>query len=475
MKTFLVERRGNDSQSRGITARRWLVPVIGVLAAGAAGSDASAQRARCAGPAAGPSRVAGAAIPAEQQIAAFDSAVTIVGRTYPDSTFRGLPWWSTADSLRKVVQTTPDAHTTRRAISTMLGLLGESHFGVFPASSRQNDASDPGLTLGLDVRVIEGVITISAVTGDGPAERAGVRRGARLIAVDGCAVDAALALTEPRTAMDSISAVRAMLSPRSPGPVRLQLDTGTRSPRLLELAVTPAAPTLRLASMGNLGFMPFAVRSRRVESESGSVGVITFATWVTPAMAPLDSAIDQLRDTDGMILDLRGNPGGVAGMVMGVGGHFIDSVVSLGTMTQRKATLRFVTNPRRVSTSGQRVTPYAGPLAILVDALSFSTSEFFAGGMQAVGRARVFGEQTGGMALPAIAERLPNDDVLYHVIADFVDAGRRRLEGKGVTPDTPVVVRRAALLAGGDPVYDAALAWLRDQPRRSTTGPTRNR
>jgi carboxyl-terminal processing protease len=126
-----------------------------------------------------------------------------------------------------------------------------------------------------------------------------------------------------------------------------------------------------------------------------------------------------------------------------------------------------------VSTVGVRVAPYAGPLAILIDPQSLSTSEFFAGAMQAVGRARLFGERTGGMALPAIAERLPNGDVLYHAIADFVDAGNRRLEGVGVTPDVAPPVTRAALLDGADPVYDAAIAWMRSQPRSTPTGPSR--
>jgi carboxyl-terminal processing protease len=113
-----------------------------------------------------------------------------------------------------------------------------------------------------------------------------------------------------------------------------------------------------------------------------------------------------------------------------------------------------------VSSAGQPVEPYHGPVAILVDAMSASTSEFFAGGMQAIGRAHVFGEATAGQALPAVVSRLPNQDVLMYVIADYVGPDGRRIEGRGVLPDVLVTLRRDDLLAGRDPVLDAALRWL---------------
>jgi carboxyl-terminal processing protease len=76
------------------------------------------------------------------------------------------------------------------------------------------------------------------------------------------------------------------------------------------------------------------------------------------------------------------------------------------------------------------------------------------------------------MALPALSERLPNGDRLYHAVADFVDANGRRLEGAGVVPDVVVGPSREALLAGRDPVYDRAVEWVRALPRRPVAGPS---
>jgi carboxyl-terminal processing protease len=134
-------------------------------------------------------------------------------------------------------------------------------------------------------------------------------------------------------------------------------------------------------------------------------------------------------------------------------------------MRMREATLQFVVNPQTVRADGTRVQPFDGPLAILVDALTASTSEVFTGGMKAIGRARVFGEATAGQALPALVATLPNGDRLMHVVADFTAPDGTRLEGGGVSPDVFVPLRREALLAGQDPTLEAALEWIASESR----------
>jgi carboxyl-terminal processing protease len=119
-------------------------------------------------------------------------------------------------------------------------------------------------------------------------------------------------------------------------------------------------------------------------------------------------------------------------------------------MKTRDNTLEFKANPRLVDTSGNRVAVYDGPVAIIVDAMSGSASECFAGGMQSIGRVRVFGQTTMGQALPALFDRLPNGDVMIHAYADFVTGDGTRLEGRGVVPDEPTPLAREDLLAGRD-------------------------
>jgi len=229
----------------------------------------------------------------------------------------------------------------------------------------------------------------------------------------------------------------------------------------LRRAPTPGA----MVRFGNLPPTPARVAAeRRMLPDGSCIGILQWNTWMLPLVAEIQRGVDSLRACKGMVLDLRGNLGGVAGMVMVVGGQFLNEAKPLGVFRTRGGELRFLANPRRVNADGTPAAPYAGPLALLVDEQSASTSEFFAAGLQQTGRARLFGETTAGMALPAGLWRLPNGDVLLHVIADFTAPDGTRIEARGVAPDVRVPLDRQTLLAGRDAPLEAAIAWILEAP-----------
>ena len=158
-------------------------------------------------------------------------------------------------------------------------------------------------------------------------------------------------------------------------------------------------------------------------------------------------------------------------MVMGFGGYFVDSAVSLGTMKTRDLTLNFGINPRRLQVNGRDTGPYKGPVAILVDAMSASTSEIFATGMQRIGRVRVFGERSAGAALPALMHALPSEDIFVHAVADFRDPAGSRIEGAGVTPDEIVPLTQVDLSKNVDAPLEAAVRWITFPAARRTELP----
>jgi carboxyl-terminal processing protease len=200
--------------------------------------------------------------------------------------------------------------------------------------------------------------------------------------------------------------------------------------------------------------------SKRHTPARKSVGVIRFNIWMLPTALAFNQAIDEHRDKAGLILDLRGNVGGMVGMIIGVAGHFTTEPLILGTMMDRVNSLRLPANPRLVDSSGKRVRPYSGPVAILVDEVTASASEVFAGGLQEHGRVRVFGRTTAGQALPAVYQELRNGDYLYRPVSDFITPKGVRFEGRGVVPDESVPLDRAALLAGRDLPLERALHWI---------------
>jgi carboxyl-terminal processing protease len=349
-----------------------------------------------------------------------------------------------------------------------------------PQGRVESPVSDEG-DAGIEVRILDGRPIVARVEPGSAAAEAGIGLGWAILSIDGepIATGFGEALDEVAAApTERDRAVQASLVARRIA-ARLADRPGTSRPATFEdgdgkrreLTLTPAEPAGDSVRFGNLPPMRVSVAAREIASDEFAaagvaadrtprIGLISFPIWLPAASGPLDAAVDRFRDLDAIVIDLRGNPGGVGGMVMGFGGHFFTEPVSLGAMEGRDSRLEFRVNPRTVTADGRRVEPFRGRVAILVDAGSASTSEIFAAGMQELGRATVVGERTAGAALPSMLERLPNGDVLQYAIADFETPKGLAVEGRGVTPDVPVDVTRAILLEGGDPALSAALRRL---------------
>jgi carboxyl-terminal processing protease len=187
----------------------------------------------------------------------------------------------------------------------------------------------------------------------------------------------------------------------------------------------------------------------------GNVGYFAFSLFMDPVrlMKSYETSIERFRDCRGIILDIRGNGGGLPAVAMGMAGWLSNEKQQfLGTMVTRETELRFVVNPR--------LRPYFGPVAVLIDGSSASAAEIFAAGLRDMGRARLFGTRTAGAVLPAHFKRLANGDFLYHPIADYVSADGSRLEGVGVSPDEWAPHTRESLLEGRDNALNAAWNWI---------------
>ena len=86
-------------------------------------------------------------------------------------------------------------------------------------------------------------------------------------------------------------------------------------------------------TVGSLPTMFVRVSSARKPTPGGgTAGVIGFNVWMTAVNPPFEKAMDEFRSADGVVIDLRGNPGGLAGMIMGIAGHFMTERATLGVM-----------------------------------------------------------------------------------------------------------------------------------------------
>jgi carboxyl-terminal processing protease len=412
----------------------------------------------------------------------FDKAWSLIYESHFDPEFNGVDWEALRDELRPQVEQIESEKQLRAIIRDMLSRLNQSHFALLPrdtvdgeeAPAEENsDESDSGVgVVGFDFRLIDEQLLVTDIDEGGAAERAGIRPGWALTAIGDREIRELLERIQGMDRLEGLNVIaHAMVTERLTGAIgsEVKLTFQDTQDESSELTLERDAPPGESIQFGNLPpFMSYlTTREPDTDDPNNRVGVIYFNVWMIPLAKEFDVAVDRFREHDGIIIDLRGNPGGVGGMVMGISGHFLDEKVSLGTFQTRTTTLKFMSNPRRVNSDGKRVTPYGGPVAVLIDGLSASTSEVFAGGMQGVGRAKIFGTRSAGMALPALMERLPNRDVLYHAFASFTTPDGSPIEGRGIVPDEEIALTREDLLTGRDPVLDAALIWI-----ASETNPT---
>lgn len=396
-------------------------------------------------------------------VASFDEAWTTIHESFYDPSFGGLDWEGVRASLRPRVRAASDPEAARGVIREMLATLKRSHFALLSSSPTAGEPAPTGEALvAIDTRMVAGAVVITDVRPGTDAARVGLTPGQIVLGIDDESAaewTAGTNETDPRiVATTTWRRVQRALRGPDRSEARLRISEHGRERVIVTRRSRPEGDRV---VFGDLPPFFVQVRDYAVKTPAGhSVGVIGFNVWMTSANDLVAAAIDRHRSASGLVLDLRGNPGGLAAMIQGVAGHVFNERAVLGRMKTRTSDLEFFANPRVVMPDGRRVTPFAGPLVVLVDELTASASECFAGGLQSLGRARIVGRTTAGQALPASIKRLPNGDLLMYVVGDFVTATGRRLEGDGVVPDDRVSLEPGVLLAGRDPDLEAALRWI---------------
>jgi carboxyl-terminal processing protease len=405
----------------------------------------------------------------QKNLESFDLAWKTVRDSHYDPKLGGVNWQKVRDELRPKVEKAESMDEARGIMRDMLGRLGHSHVGLIPAGDYEemeaasargkagtaSQLAEPGF----DVRMVGGEAVVVRVSPGLPAARAGVRPGWRVRRING----AELAPTLDRIARAVAKTHRAPVVQAVVIRWRLRGEEGKEvavtfldeSGREKALSIPRARPLGHMVRQ--VGIPPTYVHfeARKLE---GGITYFYLSDFLDPlrVMPAFEDTVRKDRNAEGFILDLRGNGGGLVAMGLGLGGWFVDQPdLKVGTGIQRTGSTPVTLNPREVT--------YEGPLAILVDELSGSTSEVLAAGLQDLKRARVFGTRTAGACLPSTIVRLPNDDRLQYVVADYVSAGGKRLEGNGVQPDEVVPTDRQALRDGRDATLEAAVRWIRTQ------------
>lgn len=263
--------------------------------------------------------------------------------------------------------------------------------------------------VGLLLRRVGGQLRVSQVAAGGPADLSGVQVGDVLEAVDG----------RPAAALSVVEAAAALRG-RVGSHVSLRLD---RKGVLRTLTVTRAV----VPAVG--------VTSTMLPQHVGRIVVPAFSKGTGREVRDAARALVAQHAT-GLVLDLRGDPGGLLSEAVETASAFLDGgqVVTYARRDEE---------PQHLDAAGSGDT--RTPLVVLVDGGTASAAEVVAGALQDRGRAVVVGTRTFGKGTVQEPHRLPDGSSLALTVARYSLPSGRSVEGVGIEPDIQVDGEDAAL------------------------------
>ena len=307
---------------------------------------------------------------------------------------------------RDYVETVDDAELLENAIRGMVGDL-DAHSQYLDADEyRDIRISTTGSYTGIGIEVgeVDGVMRVITPIAGSPAARSGLRSGDQIIAVDGVAV-------ESERMYETMHRMRGRAGSRISVTV---LRDGEAITHEMQRSI------IRMASVHH-------------ENLSPAFGYVRVNQFSETTARELTRAIDDLQEEkggmlEGLVLDLRNNPGGVLDAAVDVADLFLDSGVIV-TAEGRTVDSRF----RRSAHRGDVLD--GAELVVLVNQGSASASEIVAGALQDHGRAAVVGTRTFGKGLVQTVMPLSKGRAIKLTTSRYFTPSGDSIHDTGITPD----------------------------------------
>lgn len=272
--------------------------------------------------------------------------------------------------------------------------------------------------IGIQIGMKDKQLTVIAPMEDTPAAKAGLKAGDRILAIDGKA-------TKDMAEMEAVNLIR---GPR-----------GTTVK--LTIKHTPTAPSLVVPIIRD-NIVTKAVKAETVE---GNVAYIRLSTFMSnEASNEFKAALEKTKKDKGIIIDLRGNPGGLLPNAIEIGSMFIKDgpIVNLVDRNGEKQPLK---------ATGNVIVPANEPVVVLVDGGSASASEILSGALKDTHRATLIGVKTFGKGLVQTVHALSDGSGVAITTQKYLTAGGHDIHKKGVEPDIKVELPKVAIDKDGMP------------------------
>ncbi len=372
---------------------------------------------------------------AERRLEVLGEVWELVRDNYVYANYNGVDWEAVRSEFTPRAEAAASDEEFYAALGEMVGRLNDQHsrFGP-PALVVSEDAAISGREEGVGIGVVvvpmaEGGF-IQTVFPDSSAEQGGLRPRDRILAVDG----------RPYRREDG--------DLRGPAGSSVRLNVVRPGDRPRDLVLERREFQAHVA--------PY---SRRFPGEIGYVAVSTL--WSPDMDEQVSGALTELvgaGQLSGVVLDLRGNPGGWSHVMTGILSHFVRGQV--GVFFDRRAQVRPLVVPASVGPDMRGV-----PLAVLIDQSTASYAEVIAAILQREAGATVIGVASAGNTETIYAYTISDGSRLWLAQEGFRLQNGASLEGRGVEPDAVVDVDWKRYSEDDDPQLLEALRLLGAGPK----------
>ena len=323
------------------------------------------------------------------------------------------------------VEPVEDKTMINNAISGMLSNLDPHSAYLDPDAFKDLQVGTQGEFggLGIEVGMEDGLVKVVSPIEDTPAYRAGIKSGDLIFKLDDTPVKG-LTLNE---------AVKKMRGKPKTSITLSILRKGEAKP----LEITLVREVIRVQS----------VKSKIVEPGFGWIRITQFQENTTADLVKHLNTLYKQGPLQGLVLDLRNDPGGLLNSAIGVSAAFLPPDVKIVSTDGRTADAKqeFLARPQDYL-RGTREDPLKGlpveakkvPMVVLVNSGSASASEIVAGALQDYKRAVVLGTQTFGKGSVQSVVPLPGNAAIKLTTARYYTPLGRSIQAKGIAPDIVV-------------------------------------
>jgi carboxyl-terminal processing protease len=341
-----------------------------------------------------------------QPVEIYHRAWQLVHDNYYDANFNGKNWGDYEHKYDAQIKSNADA---QKYLKVMLEALNDPYTRYLDprAFQDENDAIDArivGIGINLQQSKDQQHLIVTRTIEAGPAETVGVRAGDEIVAIDG---QSAIGMT-PEQAAD-----------------RIRGKAGTAVQLSLQ-ATKPSAP-VRSVNITRQEITIHAVSTKMLDKNIGYISLSTFIS--NDASHEFRNALSKLSHADGLVIDLRDNPGGLLSNALEIADMLLEGGAIVTTVSR---------HGRHTDISSSEPLTRQ-PLVMLVDEESASASEILASALKDNGRAIIVGNKTYGKGLVQEINRLPGGSAIHITVSRYLTPSGTDINKVGVIPDVTVV------------------------------------